>query len=329
MFPTVSRVRRLKSYEDAKQAYDAIKPLRGSNLRPLGARRDKHYQIVRHESITPDCTYSARLYQTDVITYFPDGRVVIEIKNWATALTMQFVTSVLGIRTYRTRGTCVFVVNGVNFSLKGANSKLVLRLNEEGRYSVVDAPAHRQWALNRTAANALRASVSGFRTYLRSFVSLRTTTQKSSRDEYETISFSMKELIDVLGVVKNARGVDSINIEGFRVLKNKWHYARDEYESRMARFYELIHNDQPEEHRHINYLKAAVGLFAGQRPYILLEVDDQKDVQRLHFDPRNALENLDTILFMWRAHEVLVLKEVPTGKIPNNKYDQWLVDNTR
>jgi len=325
MFPTVRRICPLPDYEAARHAYDTIKPIRGDNTRPLGARRDKQYQIVRHESTLGNYAYSARLYETNVITYYPNGNIDIAVGKWNNATTIQFVGQVLGIAAYRTRGSCVFVLNGRNYAIKDGDrdSRLILQY-KNGNYEVQSAPTHKQWAINRTAAKKIRASVSEFRNYLYGFVSLRAREAKRVLGgSYNVISFSVEELRDVLGVV-TMRGEPCINTSHFYALDphraTRSLTGKSEFHTAASYYYDLIRNDQPEDTKHVNFLKAAVGLFAGQRIYILL---DGLVAERLEFSPDKYMETLDEVLFIWKAKDVLMLQTVKEGRVPSNKYVLW------
>lgn len=322
MFETTRRVQTLRHYADAQYAYNNIKPVRGSNVRPLGARRDKQYQVVRLGADTEPYSYAARLWETNVITFHPDNTIVIEHGGWATALTMAFVQSVLGIKAYRTRGACVYEVNGIKYSIKGKGSKLVLQA-EEGRlcpsYNVKQAQTHKQWAVNRTAANNVRGRVKGFRDYLRGFISLREEIVPIRwRGDMAMIKVGVDELCDQLGIHQSPNGATFITTDPFYRIDQK---GTDRHLQKLDAFYNLIRNDQPEETRLANYYKAALGLLTGSRPMIPI---DGITTDVFEFESQGLIAYFDEVLFKYFSDEVFVLKDVPEGQVPSNKYDTWV-----
>jgi hypothetical protein len=75
-------------YESYKNLYDSIKPIRGRDVdvRPLGQRRRDWETIEKRGD-----NYACKLYDTDVVTYYPDGSVGLVAGVWATPLTAEFM----------------------------------------------------------------------------------------------------------------------------------------------------------------------------------------------------------------------------------------------
>jgi hypothetical protein len=333
-FETIERIQQIRSYAEAMQAYDSIKPLRGcpEQTRPIGARRDKQYKIIRIGADIQSYTYAARLYDTNLITYNPDNTIVIDIpKAWPTATTMQFIEAVLGIPTARTRGSCVFQINGVKHALRGDKSTLVL-LRNNNRYEVLQSQTHKEWRINRTGANAVRRRVKMFRNYLKGFISLRA---DQDRLPTPTMDFDTEELVAVLGTTNYCEGVEGIpssvpliDTRAFFGLDRKRQYHTDDgYLAKMEAFYNLIRDDQPEDKRTDNYYKAALGVLAARHMWRI-----NADIPRTYeFFCYDAIGYLDEVLFKYFADEVFVMRDVPEGKVPSNKYDTWMygLKNTR
>jgi hypothetical protein len=88
---------RIRDYEEAKELYESVVPIRGraSDVRPIGDRRRDHEIIrklhVRHEDQMIEL-YACRLYSTDVITYYPDGKIVLDFGGWMTKSTIGFMS---------------------------------------------------------------------------------------------------------------------------------------------------------------------------------------------------------------------------------------------
>jgi hypothetical protein len=101
----------LRTYGMAKELYDSIKPIRGraDDVRPLDDRRRTHEVIrklhVRHEETGAMVeAYACRLYNTDVVTYFPDESITIDTGGWDTQSTMRFINWVSPVRVTTGKG---------------------------------------------------------------------------------------------------------------------------------------------------------------------------------------------------------------------------------
>ena len=72
-----------------KNLYESIKPIRGraEEVRPIGKRRRDWELIEQNE----DGAIACRLYQTQVVVYYPNGIVGIKCNTWATPLTAEFI----------------------------------------------------------------------------------------------------------------------------------------------------------------------------------------------------------------------------------------------
>ena len=83
-----------RTYEGMKGRWEEIVPLRGRSIdtRPIGKRRDSDEMIV--QVLLPDGghAYVARLRKTDVVTYMPDGDVLLNVGGWDTKSTVDFMS---------------------------------------------------------------------------------------------------------------------------------------------------------------------------------------------------------------------------------------------
>lgn len=86
-----SRVPSIRNYEAAVQREAEITPIRGTNIKPIGLRRNKHMSISKNADNEIVCT----LYHTDVIKFKPDGDIVVRIDGWASNTTVGFLTDIL------------------------------------------------------------------------------------------------------------------------------------------------------------------------------------------------------------------------------------------
>jgi TRAP-type mannitol/chloroaromatic compound transport system permease small subunit len=86
-------------------------------------------------------------------------------------------------------------------------------------------------------------------------------------------------------------------------------------------FEKLIRSDQPEEDKHNNFYKAALLLVAKLESDRMDIRADSVRVRSKHIVPL-----LDDILFMMNAHQVLVRKALPQGKVSSGIYEHWMLE---
>jgi hypothetical protein len=75
-------------YQDFKNLYDSVKPIRGraEDTRPIGARR-KDWELVEMDGDVVAC----RLYKTQCVRYYPDGRIGLQADGWHSVTTAEFI----------------------------------------------------------------------------------------------------------------------------------------------------------------------------------------------------------------------------------------------
>jgi hypothetical protein len=75
-------------YQDFKNLYDSIKPIRGraEDVRPIGQRRRTWERIEMDGDVV-----ACRLYDTQVVRYYPDGRIGVRCGGWQSPLTAEFI----------------------------------------------------------------------------------------------------------------------------------------------------------------------------------------------------------------------------------------------
>ena len=139
-------------YQEALKIHDSIKPLRGRaiEIRPLGNRRDVDTYSIRKNGDAIELV----LYKTPVITFMPDGDVVIFIDGYNSVSTHQFISWVLGISANGARRTTVLTINGQKYTIAD-KEKLRLRL-EDGNWHVLNPTAQWGWKLNRKEITNVR-----------------------------------------------------------------------------------------------------------------------------------------------------------------------------
>jgi len=338
-YQTVMNVPRVTTYSEAKNLHDSVTPIRGRDpeIRPLGNRRDADSYWVKMEG--EDVVFM--LYKSAVITYKPDGSVVLTPDTYSTVSTHQFWDRVLGVDARASRQVSVVgllnkkgeVVN--RYTIRGKD-KLTLRLDKSGNWQCIEgAKAQFSWHLDRRQATNVRNRYKEFRTYFKGVVNLRTEeiVMQYYNSNLSGIRISLNELQTAFGVEipeddepHNNNDPDSI-IGHMRWMHDKpqrhFNYGSkraDEYREGMAQFIELIKSDQPEDTKHLNFYKGALAvLLSGDRIYQRGQDDNTYIVKS-----NPIVKALDTVLLRAHADEVLVRKELPIGSVSNGTYEGWL-----
>jgi hypothetical protein len=335
-YQTVMNVPRVETYALAKNLFDSIKPIRGRSpeIRPLGNRRDADSYWVRMNG--DDVQFM--LYKSAVITYKPDGGVVLTPDTYSTVSTHQFFDRVLGVDARASRQNSVIgllnkkgeVVN--RYTVKGKDT-LTLKLDKSGNWQCVEgAKTQFAWHLNRQEATNVRLRYKEFITYFKGMVSLRTEDVKPNY-HYEPIpciNVSLTELQNAFDVKKSEDEME--NNPDHIIGHMQWIHDQPqrhfnygtrragEYEKGMAQFMELIKGDQPEDTKHLNFYKGALAvLLSGDRIYQRGQDDNTYLVKA-----KPIVKALDTVLLKAHAQQVLVRKELPLGSVSKGAYDMWL-----
>lgn len=78
----------MHNYESMKKHHDETKPIRGRSIdvRPIGKRTKDSETIEMVDDVV-----ACKLYRTEVVKYYPDGRIGINIGGWRTRTTMKFI----------------------------------------------------------------------------------------------------------------------------------------------------------------------------------------------------------------------------------------------
>ena len=103
-----------KMYAYYKNLHDKTKPIRGRAVecRPIGDRRRDWEQIrMVDESV------ACRLYDTDVVTYHPDGRVTLRCDSWATPTTADFIWTHSPFKAYKANRKIWVDVNNIQYPI--------------------------------------------------------------------------------------------------------------------------------------------------------------------------------------------------------------------
>ena len=211
-------VPRVQTYALAKNLHDSTKPIRGRDpeIRPLGNRRDADSYWVKMDG--DDVVFM--LYKSPVITYKPDGGVVLTPDTYSTVSTHQFFIRVLGVGAQASRNTSVITLGDKRFTIRGKD-KLTLRLDKSGNWQCVEgAKTQYAWHLDRREATNVRLRYKEFITYFKGVVSLRTEDVKPNY-HYEPIAcvnVSLNELQNAFGVEKPTGDEPHINNDPDKII---------------------------------------------------------------------------------------------------------------
>ena len=284
----------------------------------MGNRRDADtYHIRKHGD-----AIELVLYKTPVITFEPDGDVVLFVDSYNSVSTHQFLSHVLGISAGGVRRTTVLTINNSKYTLAGQD-KLRLRKDGDGNWQVLNPTQQWSWRLDRKAVAEVRSKYGEFYKYLKGFVSLRTesiTENTWNPRTYDGIHVQQSEFKSVFNSMTSIRSYCYMDKRGKQSM-NWTNVKPEQYEASSNAFDCLIRPDQPEEDKHTNFYKAALLLIAKLENDAMDIRTDSVRVRSKHIVPL-----LDDVLFMMNAHQVLVRKELPQGKVSSGIYEHWMLE---
>jgi hypothetical protein len=100
-FGNCGRLKSISTYKQAKEHFEWVTPIRGrkEEVKPLGLnRRYTWYRIKENMRVVDDgClgawqkTYSANLYNTDMVEWFPNGDIAIGTGGWQSPTSLAFI----------------------------------------------------------------------------------------------------------------------------------------------------------------------------------------------------------------------------------------------
>ena len=191
---TIQDLPSLLSYGQAVAHYESITPIRGSNnLRPLcvagNGRRRKHMQIIRRADAVV-----CRLYDTDVVSFFANGDIVLKNGGWTARTTHCFISGILTdtynrplLMAYTHQGkTILEAAPTLGNNKKGCKvlmlDPVTLKIDHPdtiARTTVtfINATTIKGYYLKRSPMGMRRKEVEGFRKYARACAKLIDPTQ--------------------------------------------------------------------------------------------------------------------------------------------------------
>jgi len=344
-------------YGHAMRLLKTTKPIGGSGCNagmvPLGARNNVSTYSVRVGK-TDETDVEFMLYQTPVITYKADGRIIVKLEKWGTSTTREFIGSILRVHCYaKNSKTVIELCEPV--AKDGSSPKsivpptgLVLRCLPKDPGSkappvlAFDAdtkPVIYGYAINRAQNNNVRRRYSEFTKYFKASISLRKVQVEvkpyfatSEPSYYEAIEYTIGEAADVIGTT---HGV-------FLRLSDKWDqmyhkptpncrpqgqntYAQwiDQYDTKCREFFDLIKNDQPEDTKHENFYKAFVILMTVHHNYHKPHRAEDLTVVK-NVDTATLRSNFEKVIKMYFSKAILEAVVLKDGMAPNKVYTNWM-----
>ena len=180
-----SEVPMLSTYEKASAHEAKVKPWRGNpdqSIKPMEKRSKRNYTIRRGGD---GKTIYARHHNTDVITYYENGDIVLNLGGWNSATTVAYIDELSGFIGLRRTNDQV-VCRGVYTDEKGERHKgdflvpksddFVVRAHytaDDFHFQIVNPIPCYQHRANRKAINALRRKCKPLIDYINSMCAVR------------------------------------------------------------------------------------------------------------------------------------------------------------
>lgn len=194
--PNTSDIPLITTYAQAVAREAKITPIRGRSpeCKPLGDRKRSQYNIRREGD-----RIMVRVYNTDVITYHPNGDIMVDTGGWSSNTTHQIIGAVLGwhLRTHtfdsRTWITAYDTEdNRGTFRLPNDTPTHLTTDNNGNYYTIHNPTSVMVHKINRKAANQMRARYKPFTQFFESYIALckDTITNKYTGNVTEVVSFS-------------------------------------------------------------------------------------------------------------------------------------------
>ena len=309
-YRTVNNVPTILTHAQAKRIFEKIKPIRGRDIRPLGARRDADTYHIRMNGDDVECV----LYKTPVITFHTDDTITIKTDGWNSVSTRQFIWAITGCNCWGSRGKTVLRVGALKYVM---SEQMKMKYKENGNgstvWEVLTTEEQYDWRIDRQKAKEVRAKYKEFNTYLSGVIKLRTTTVQDQL----CIESSVDELYEGLSLTLYAdpRGGESINTDAFRLVDDK-------NKSAHAKFMYLIGaSGEGKADKTDDYHKAMLMLIGrcGIADYWHLSLG-----RKITVYPRVLIDKAYECMYKYHSDEVFTKVKLPVGKVPSRRYDTWV-----
>ena len=235
----------IRDYARACESEAGIKPIRGTTLKPLGPRRHKEMQILKQ----PNEDIVCRLYQTDVVTYKPNGDIVVQVGGWASPTTTAFMMNVLGNHFWQFDNQ-VWVSarteeqgEDKSFPLLTQGDNVFRRIRS-GDLLLTNPQSCKTHKINREGANNVRKRYKSFRDYIDRMVRLRAVNGKVdiNREELKAMFSTDERLVMPPHLsISRGRGIPKERLAEFQQLIED-HGVADKTQDFYRAFLWLVHS---------------------------------------------------------------------------------------
>jgi len=254
--------------------------------------------------------------------------------------------------------------------------RIAVEPDRPGKWEVRNAEGVHVWSPNRTASNNVRAKYREMIGYHKGMVSLLTQEREKNNedDPFEAakiLTLPKDMLADSLGTTTRMEhqykyGQNTkvehkyINVDLFNKAVNQkptwsggsysYEVGSPEYETQILQARKrredwlairdevlaLMRNDQPEETKHANFLKASMGLMCAVSGVRALSVYGQiqmthgyglKGGAHVELSYSTASAAVTKFLTLAHAEEIMELKQMPVGRVPTTSYAEMLFDD--
>ena len=291
-----SGIRCLVDYEQALKKWQDTKPIRGRAVetRPLGHRANVNsYQIAKTEDGSVQCI----LYKTPVVTFRPNGEVMIQNDAYDSISTTYFIEEVLGIYARIFDNSLCIGMDYTGMNTRVPREGCFLKRNKTtGKYEVLNERPFYVHVINRKKANNVRANYKEFFTYMQGICKLKGNSVFPN-DEYERVLGEQEA---------HAKWACELN---------RTEYAR--WDDDIVKFFGLI-TDTNAETRNDSFYNAMLQVARtfgtrrwkeGDEGYVITE--------------KLAVDGLYSLILGWHRDEVFEAKQLPQGAVrrdSNGKY---------
>ena len=314
-YATVMNVPSIGTYKNAYEIWANAKPIarRKEEIRPMGNRRDADTYSIRKNGDDVECV----LYKTPVITFKPNGDVMLYTDGWNTTATNQFIQKVLHVSAMLFRGKSIIATNGKRYEIP-SGGRLTMRACEstQWEWDVLNAEKMYGHNFNRGKANIVRAKYKAFYDYVSNMSKVRKEVKKRGfygDDTHECVAFSYEEFAEYFEPVRV--GEYELNVKQVLGLAQKHDNA---YAEKVKTFMELVQSDKAED-----FHKALICVAVNSKKcYGTLRFFNEKS---FNVPTKKLKELTDEIILMIHSEEVLDRVELVDGKLPNPKYMKWVV----
>lgn len=160
-------------YEQYKNLYDSIIPIRGRAVeaRPICERR-RDWELIEMDKDVVAC----RLYDTQVVRYYPDGRIGVQCGGWQTPSTADFIHIHSPWHCFKRNGKLwVMAANRegkhMHYPLP-KEGELIFKPTEHGQWEPVSEVVVQKRVVNREKAKDARAPYQPFLQWAKTFMQL-------------------------------------------------------------------------------------------------------------------------------------------------------------